>query len=362
TTFGARTAYALAGDRVPGELAVGTIEGSIARGLVLRDVRFANDGLDVALGLVTVVPATREILDGNIVLERVAVADGYVTVIRDENAPPTERPLAAPALPALPETFAVRERALDAVTLRGFGDDVVIEQARARAAGNALDVDSLAVVVDGNRLTASANAIVDAGDARGTLRAAVVPADSDDRLDVETDFVLATTADPWYVGLDWQRIAYGPAPSDAGDAVEPAVASAGGSLVARLGVEPIAVEWSAPLQGTLRPGATNVSASLGVGADTSAVDSLRVATLGATAEASGAYDLAAQSATAVLLVTDVDPARLGERVGGNLNGRFDLTYANAAPRRATVDGSLNGELDGRPHAADVDVRAEERRV
>ena len=110
TTFGVRTAYSLLGDRVPGELSIGTIEGSLVRGLVLRDVRFTNATLDVALGLVVVVPATREILDGNIVLERIAVADGYVAIARDEDAPPAERPLAAPSLPELPETRCARSR------------------------------------------------------------------------------------------------------------------------------------------------------------------------------------------------------------------------------------------------------------
>jgi autotransporter translocation and assembly factor TamB len=135
TAFGARTAFALLDDRVPGEVAVGTIEGSLARGLVLRDVRYANDGIEVALGLVMVVPATAELLGGAIVLERIAIADGYVALASDANAVPAERPLAAPALPTLPADFAVRTLEIANVTLRGLGDDIVIAEARASASG-----------------------------------------------------------------------------------------------------------------------------------------------------------------------------------------------------------------------------------
>ncbi len=81
TTAGARASLAAVAKLAPGELAFGGVEGSIADGLVLDDVRYESAELTTTLARVEIAAQLGALLDGRVVFSRLA-AENWPNVAR----------------------------------------------------------------------------------------------------------------------------------------------------------------------------------------------------------------------------------------------------------------------------------------
>lgn len=353
TPFGARQALRLAAAHLPGELAVGAVEGSLYAGLEVGDVRYRDDRVDARIGSLSVAPSWRDIVGGDYVLERLRVGNGRIAIAAPRAA---DGRAAGFRLTAVPDGIGVRDLVVESVELDVLGPPIRIETLRGSIEDGSIELDRVAVEGAGASLAASAAATLRGGRATGTVRGALrLSAASGDAADgtaagpaeslrFDTAFGFDEDAGDgrWQASLDWSRL----------DWRRPA----GARLVSRtgrLGVRPGAggrldVELGAALEGEPLPAPASLTATAAVAAGIVDVEHARVELAGAEAVAAGAFDLDAQSGYASIDYAGVDPARLDAPLRGELRGRVDVAVSAAAGLTVAGSARIGGELEGRP--------------
>ena len=210
TAAGARWSLAAAAKLMPGELVVDGVDGSIAGGLVLTNVRYESPEVAATLARLAVEARLDALLDRRVVLPRLAAEDGTVTL--RPSAPEAREPSGeAPALPEVPDWITVRSLQIRDVALAG-AVDVMVAELVASIAGPRLEIEAFEAHVAGGRIEASADARL-GGDAAARIEGSwTMPADSmqgadGTRVEIAADVELAANTTPWRATLAWDRLA-----------------------------------------------------------------------------------------------------------------------------------------------------------
>jgi autotransporter translocation and assembly factor TamB len=156
TTPGARASIAALVKLVPSELVVGGVDGSIAGGLVLTDVRYESPELDAAFARVAIDAQLGALLEGRAVFSRLAAENGTVTLRESDSA--AVEPADAPAeLPAIFEWLAVHSLQIRDLAITGAADGV-IAALDASVAGPQIALDRLEAHAGGGQIEATGEA------------------------------------------------------------------------------------------------------------------------------------------------------------------------------------------------------------
>jgi len=375
TTFGARQALRFAAARVPGELAVGHVAGTLYSGLELGDIRFRRDTLDARIGSLAVEPSWGDLLRGRYVLSRLHAGNGRIEIPEPplEDAP-DPRAGGAPAdgsesnlrLPDIPPGIEVRDLGVDDFDIDARGTPIRIDTLRGSIADGSIRLDRLVVEGAGATLAASGEAELDSTHVSGTLRGSVrLPVDGEDapagadaadrtagRADsVELDIAFGFDEDAgdgrWQASLDWSRLEWRRPDGEA-------LASPGGRLRMRPGADDaLDVELDAALEGAPLPAPASIAANAAVANGIVDVRHARLALAGAEVLAGGAFELESRSGYVSVDYDGVDPSLLVPSRSGDLHGRIDVAIATLPELTVGGSGRLGGELDGRPLDAHV---------
>ncbi|MEJ2604256.1 MAG: translocation/assembly module TamB domain-containing protein [Gammaproteobacteria bacterium] len=150
TNTGLRVALGVADDYLPDALDTGRISGTLATGLVLEGAAWRDAGVDVEIGRLEVELAGLPLVRGDLLLERVFVADVDVEVrAADAEEPAPETP-GGPFRFSMPVPLEIRDGRIEGIEVRWPGGSRRIEliNLRAAARGPLLRVDRLDVDSD----------------------------------------------------------------------------------------------------------------------------------------------------------------------------------------------------------------------
>lgn len=343
TAAGARWSLAAAAKLMPGELVVDGVDGSIAGGLVLTNVRYESPEVAATLARLAVEARLDALLDRRVVLPRLAAEDGTVTL--RPSAPEAREPSGeAPALPEVPDWITVRSLQIRDVALAG-AVDVMVAELVASIAGPRLEIEAFEAHAAGGRIEASADGRL-GGDAAARIEGSwTMPADSmqgadGTRVEIAADVELAANTTPWRATLAWDRLAVQTGGTR--------WSSPMGRLTLTPGTMPIEVELTAELTASALPASATVFASANVAGDTLEVEALDVETLGGRIAASGVADLGALAGHAAVEYSMLDPSLVDPRIEGMLRGTVVAAFVIEPEIVAGAAGTFGGILGGRP--------------
>lgn len=385
TTFGARLAIDVAAGRLPGELSVGDVDGSLYSGVELRDVRFRNAHVAARFASLSIDPSWRDLADGRYALDRVHIADGRVEIADIALDPPNDRS-DGPAgsggdvaprfrVPAISPRIVVREVGITNVDVETPGPPIRIGTLRGAVLGGTFEVARIEIGGAGATLVASGGAHLALGRATGQLRGSVTlpsgtadaaPADGDparrgdpdaagdapastpprtaQRVDFDASFRLDDDAEDGRsrASLAWSRLEWhGPEGES--------VVSRDGRIAVRLGPSPaLDVALDATLEGDLLPAPASITASAAVSTETVDIRHARIGLGDARALATGAFDVDTRSGYVSVDYAGVDPAFFDAPIDGALDGRIDVAVATSPELTIAGGGRIAGAIADRP--------------
>jgi translocation and assembly module TamB len=344
TTAGARASLAALAKLVPGELAFGGVDGSIAAGLVLTNVRYESPEVAATLARIEIDPRLGALLDGRVVLSRLSLEDGTVDLRgSDSAAAPTE----PSALPDIPEWLAVRSLHLRNIALTG-SVEATVAVLDANVAGPRIELEALEANVAGGQIAASGRARVGRDAGARVEGSWTLPAGADEgatdgggtRIELAADIVLDAGETPWRATLDWDRLVVRAAGIEASSPM--------GRLTSTIGAMPIEAELSAELASPALPTPATVTGSARLMGSTVELEELALDTLGGRVVARGVADLGALAGYAAAEYSMLDPSLVDARIDGTLHGNAVAAFSLEADDVVTAAGTLGGTLGGRP--------------
>jgi translocation and assembly module TamB len=346
TTVGARWSLGAVDQIVPGEIAVGRVDGSVARGLVLTNVSYESPELTATVARLAVDARLGALLDGRVVLSRLAAERGTVT-LRESSAAAAEPPGEPPALPVIPGWLAVQSLQIRDVAFAA-GVDTVIAELVASVTGPQIEIEALEAQVAGGRIEARGDARLGADAAARIDGSWTMPASpgqdaagaGDTRVELAAEVELVTGAMPWRATLVWDRLA-----------VQTSGArwsSPTGRLTLTPGTMPIGAELTAELTGSALPAAATVSGSASLSGNMLEIEALDIETLGGRIVAHGVADLGALAGHAAVEYSMLDASFIDPRIEGRLRGSLVAAFAAQRDVVAGAAGTLGGTLSGRP--------------
>lgn len=357
TPFGAAQVLRIAASRIPGQLAVGRLDGNLASGLELGGVRYRDENVDADIGALAVTVSWRDLIGRRIVLRRLHIADGRLELAA---APATDTGAFAGASDAsaadvrLPDVLGgldVHDLRVDGFDVVGLGAPLRVEMLRGSLERGVIALERLVASGGSVTLDASGSAELGAGRASGRLDAVVQASGTDDdvarrfgAIEVATAFVLDEDAGDGrsQASLDWSLVDW--RRRDGARLV-----SRSGRLDIRPGTSGrLDVALAAEIEGEPLPAPASISATASVSADVVDVARARIALGGAEAVAAGAFDVGARSGYVALEYGGVDPAVLDADMSGELGGRIDIAVAATPGLTIAGSGRIDGELAGRP--------------
>jgi len=305
TTVGARWSLQALNGLAPGELAVGGVDGSLAGGLVLTNVRYESPGLTAELARLEIVARLGALLDRRLVLERVGGEGGTITLHGDSTAA-----AAGPVeLPDVPESLAIRSLRVRDLALAG-GADVTITVLDASIAGPRIALEALQAQAAGARIELAA--------------------------DVE----LLARATPQRATLVWRRLAV--------EAAGTQWSSPSGRLVVAPGAMPLEAELVAELVSSPLPTPVAVSAIARLSGAALLLDELAIEMLGGRIVVHGVANLGARAGYAAVEYSALNPSLVDPRVEGSLDGTLVVAFAAGSEIVAGAAGTIAGRLGSRP--------------
>jgi translocation and assembly module TamB len=318
TTAGARWSLAALRNFVPGELVIGDVAGSISAGLALGNVRYESPELAATLASLEIEAHLPELLDGRLVVTRLAAEDGAVT-LRDSGSVEPEAADEPAALPTIPEWLAVQALSIRNVAILDDGgtEQAFVAELAASSAGPRIEIAALDARAAGARIELAAELALAAGPpARATL--------TWDRLAVEA------------AGTTWT--------------------SATGRLTLTPDTTPLEAELSAELEGSVLPTPATVHAAASLTGETLELGEIALEMLGGRIVARGIAHLGALAGHMSIDYSMLDPSLLDARVEGTLQGHAVAAFVAEPELAVAATGALGGTLGGRPLEGSLQAR------
>jgi translocation and assembly module TamB len=359
TPIGAKYALRYAADFLPGDLSVGEVAGSVVTGLELRDVHYRADGIGASARRLDVEADLRALSDRRLVLDRVYVEGGTLT-LSDSPEPPAQVSSDAAAepglLPEMPEMLVVRDLRIDDLRIEGLAAPLHVRTLTGALGDSRLDITAVELEAGGAVLEAALEAEIDAGQAAGSLAATLrlppaapasdastAPAGDAEILAIDADFHFVDTdgVAPWRASLEWARLEWlrpGAAPLTSSD---------GRVTVAPEG-DALGIELQASIEGEPLPAPASLTASGAFSGETVTIARARVELAEVEAILSGAVHLDGPTGYVSIDYRGVDPSIVDDRMQGDLAGRIDAAFTMEPALRITGSGNIVGQLDGRP--------------